>query len=106
MYKGCGAKRQAHVMLSPPLTPHFHPLACFLTNPKHCLSLHQDDETPHNPQCKFQVEDTNCGQLFQRVERYTHNVISMWKTQIPIVSKVEKSGKMHKSIKKWAIKMK
>jgi hypothetical protein len=28
----------------------------------------------------------------------------MWKTQIPIVSKVEKNGKMHKSIKKHVIK--
>jgi len=42
------------------------------------------------------VEDTKCGQLFQRVERCTHNAISMWKTQIPNVSKLEKNGKMHK----------
>jgi hypothetical protein len=38
--------------------------------------------------------------MFQRVERCTHSAISMWKTQIPIVSKVEKNGMMHKNIKK------
>jgi hypothetical protein len=75
-----------------------------LINLEHYFSFHHDDETFHNPQRSSKWKTQICGWLFRRVERCTHNAISMWKIEIPIVSKAEKSEKMHKSIKKHVIK--